>query len=96
MKMTHSQSEDDYDQLVDRMKVVAPTEFMAYYRENWGNCANMWVDFHRKKTRSSWEQNNELVGKLPPEDQGSLTTQHDSGRVHHPVDEVAPWQEIRN
>ena len=36
VKITHSQSEDDYDQLVDQMKVVAPTEFMAYYRENWG------------------------------------------------------------
>ena len=41
VKITHSQSEDDYDQLVDRMKVVALTEFMVYYRENWGNCANM-------------------------------------------------------
>ena len=44
------------------------------------------------KTQPSWEQNNESVVNLPPEDQGSLTTQHDSARV----DEFALWQDSRN
>ena len=60
------------------------TEFMAYY---------MWVDFHRKK---HLHIGNKTTNWLESYHQGSLTTQHESGRVHHPVDEVAPWQEIRN